>query len=107
MLETKAVLYLFIKNEIWSCFIFAVEEDSPFKAKLWDEYDDGVLPHKQDVPIFIQDTSALKEQLQRHTSVLSNCEQCTVSTKQLNKMLWSVALQAHAFTCVWNATDAL
>lgn len=45
--------YLFIKNKVCSCLVLVVEEDRPFQAKLWDENDDCVLPHKQDESLFI------------------------------------------------------
>lgn len=51
--ETRLVLYLFVKNEVCSSFILFVEEDSALKAELWDEHDDGVLSHKQDVSFFV------------------------------------------------------
>ena len=58
-------LYLFIKSKVWTSFIFVVKEDCSFQAKLWDEYNDRVLPHKQDKSVFVKYASALEEQLQR------------------------------------------
>lgn len=80
--ETRPVLYLFVKNEVCTSFILLVEEDCPFKAELWDEHDDRVLPHKQDISFFIQDASALEEQLERERKhLLRHSEQCTVNAK--------------------------
>ena len=57
------MLYLFIKSKFWASLVLAIKEDGSFQAKLWDEDNDGVLPHKQDVAILVQDASALEEQL--------------------------------------------
>lgn len=63
-------LYLFIKNKVWDSFVFCVEEDCSLQAKLWDEYNDRVLPHKQNKSLFVKYASALEEQLQRNQFVL-------------------------------------
>ena len=65
MRENKLCLHLFIKNKVWGFLVFGVKEDRSLKAKLWDEYDDCVLPHKQHESVFVQDASALEEQLER------------------------------------------
>lgn len=64
--------HLFVKNKVCTSFILFVEEHGPFQAELWNEHDDGVLPHKQDVPFFIKDASALEEQLRKRDGSIVN-----------------------------------
>lgn len=104
------VLYLFVKNEVCSSFILFVEEHGPFQAKLWDEHDDGVLPHKQDVPFFIKDASALEEQLERKrdSSIFKLYYHDIYIYIFLHfRIITADLFHTCAFTCVWNATDAL
>lgn len=53
--------YRFIKDEIWGWLVFSVKEDGSLQTKPGDEDDDGVLPHKQNKSLFIQNASALEE----------------------------------------------
>lgn len=64
-MNSSKSLYLFIIDKVWGSFVLAVKEDCSLQAKLWDEYNDGVLPHKQNKSLFVKDASALEEQLQR------------------------------------------
>lgn len=56
--------YLFVEDQFGAGFVFVLKEHRSFQTKLRDENDDGVLPHKQDEPLLIQDASALEEQLE-------------------------------------------
>lgn len=56
--------YLFIKEQLGGRLVFGVKEDRPLQTEPGDEHDDGVLPHKQNEALFVQDASALEEQLQ-------------------------------------------
>lgn len=50
---------------MWGRLVFGVKEDRSLQAKLWDEDNDCVLPHEQNKSLFVQDASALEEQLER------------------------------------------
>lgn len=52
-----------VEAEPWSRFVLCLEEHRALQAELWDEDDDGVLPHKQNEAFFIQDAFVLEEEL--------------------------------------------
>lgn len=80
MKKNKLCLHLFIKNKLWGGLVFGVKEDRSLQAKLWDEYDDCVLPHKQNESFFVQDASALEEQLEQDHLYLKS-DSCSTITQ--------------------------
>lgn len=58
--------YLLVKFEVWDSLALDVKEDGSLHAKLRDEHDDCVLPHKQYESLLVQYASALEEQLGKH-----------------------------------------
>lgn len=65
--------YLFIKNEAGGNFVFRVKEDGSLQTKLWDENNDCILPHKQNISFFVQYASSLEEQLKDNRLWLGQC----------------------------------
>lgn len=52
-----------VEAEPWSRFVLVLEEHRALQTELWDEDDDGVLPHKQNEAFFIHDAFVLEEKL--------------------------------------------
>lgn len=42
-----------VEAEAWSRSVLVLEEHGALKAELGDEDDDGVLPHEEDVAVFV------------------------------------------------------
>lgn len=87
-----------VEAEPRSRFVLVLEEHRALQAELWDEDDDGVLPHEQNEAFFVQNALALEEEL------LGKRLHVLIDGKVKRESSHDVFL---CRTCVWKATEAL